>query len=135
MPGAACNIRDELQKHGQAIGAANQKKADVKVACGLFRRYLATEAKMIEMLEADGASCGAPAQVIQQVRNSHAKARQIRKQVCDAAQRGPYQYDAPPIDDDKRRPFRLSRTSARAVAYAAQRALIDSPGARNRSAA
>jgi hypothetical protein len=88
---ALLNIRDELQKHGQAISSANQKKADVKVACSLFRKYIATEAKMLRMLEADGASCGAPPQVIQQVRGSHAKAQQIGKQVCDAAARGPAQ--------------------------------------------
>ena len=86
---ALLNVRDELQKHGKAIEAANQKKADVKVACGLFRKYIATEAKMIKMLEADGASCGAGPQVVQQVRSGHAKAQQIQKQVCDAAARGP----------------------------------------------
>ena len=88
---ALLNIREELQKHGQSIQAANEKKADVKVACSLFRRYIATEAKMIKMLEVDGPSCGAPAQVLQQVRGSHAKAQQIGKQVCDAAARGPAQ--------------------------------------------
>ena len=36
-------------------------------------------------------SAGAPAQVVQQVRGSHAKAQQIAKQVCDAAERGPAQ--------------------------------------------
>jgi hypothetical protein len=82
-------IRDELQKHGMAISTANEKKADVKIACGLFRKYLATEMKMIKMLEADGPGCGAPAQVIQQVRASHAKAAQIGKSVCEAAARGP----------------------------------------------
>ena len=51
---ALLEIRDELQKHGEAISTANQKKADVKVACGLFRKYIATEAKMIKMLEVDG---------------------------------------------------------------------------------
>jgi hypothetical protein len=84
-------IRDELQKHGMAIEAANSKKADVKVACNLFRRYTGAEAKMIQMLEKDGASCGAPPSVIQQVRGSHAKAMQVQKQVCDAAARGPAQ--------------------------------------------
>ena len=88
---ALLNIRDELHKHGEAISSANQKKADVKVACGLFRRYLATEAKMLKMLEVDGPSCGAPAQVLQQVRGQHAKAQKIGKQVCDAAARGPAQ--------------------------------------------
>ena len=82
-------IRDELQKHGMAISTANDKKADVKVACNLFRNYLATEAKMIKMLETDGPSCGAGPEVVQQVRGSHAKAQQIGKQVCDAAARGP----------------------------------------------
>jgi hypothetical protein len=110
-PPAQCQelltLRDELQKHGAAIETANQKKADVQIACRLFRRYIATEAKMLKMLDTDGSSCGVPAQVNQQVRGSHAKAQQIGKQVCDAAQRGPYQYDAPPIDDDERRPFRL----------------------------
>ena len=89
---ALTTTRDELQKHGAAIQAANKKKADVRVACRLFRSYIATEAKMLKLLEADGASCGAGPQVIQQVRNSHAKAQQIGKQVCDAAQRPPYQY-------------------------------------------
>jgi hypothetical protein len=91
-------IRDELQKHGQAISTANTKKADVKVACGLFRRYIATEAKMIKMLEVDGASCGAPAHIVEQVRGSHAKAQQIGKQVCDAARR-PFRPDPPVMDD------------------------------------
>jgi hypothetical protein len=86
---ALLTVREELQKRGEAIQAANQKKADVKVACGLFRNYIATEAKMLKLLEADGATCGVPAQVAQQVRGSHAKAQQLGKQVCDAAARGP----------------------------------------------
>jgi hypothetical protein len=84
-------IRDELQKHGEAISVANEKKADVKIACRLFKSYIAAEAKMLKMLEADGPSCGVPASVNQQVRGSHAKAQQIGKQVCDAAARGPAQ--------------------------------------------
>ena len=68
----------------------------MKVACGLFRRYLVAEAKMIKMLEADGASCGAGPQVVQQVRGSHAKAQQIGKQVCDAATT----VVDPPVMDD-----------------------------------
>ena len=82
-------MRDELQKHGAAIGEANDKKADVKIACGLFRTYIATEAKMLKALETNGSLCGVPAEAVQQVRGSHAKAKQIGKQVCDAAARGP----------------------------------------------
>jgi hypothetical protein len=82
---ALLTVRDELQKHGTAIEAANSKKADVKVACRLFRTYIATEAKMLRMLETDGVACGAGPQIVQQVRGSHAKAQQLGKQVCDAA--------------------------------------------------
>ena len=106
-------IRDELQKDGQAISTVNSKGADVKIACRLFRKYLATEGKLIKMLEADGASCGAPAQVLQQVRDSHIKARRIGQQVCDAAARGslrgmPTLYDAlnpSPPPSEVQRPF------------------------------
>lgn len=89
-------VRDELQKHGQAIEAANQKRADVKVACGLFRRYIATEARMLKMLEADGASCGAAASGHPAGSRQPRQGQQIGKQVCHAAQRGP----APPVMDD-----------------------------------
>lgn len=106
---ALLNTRDELQKHGQAIEAANKKRADVKLACRLFRTYIATEAKMLRMLEADGASCGAQLPILQQVRDNHAKSQQVGKQVCDAAARQPFRYDAPvpPIDEDTIWPFRL----------------------------
>jgi hypothetical protein len=92
-PPAQCQqllvLRDELQKHGAAISEANDKKADVKIACRLFRNYIATEAKMLKLLDTSGPSCGVPKEVNQQVRGSHAKAQQLGKQVCDAAARGP----------------------------------------------
>ena len=57
-------LRDELQKHGAAITAANDKKADVRIACRLFRTYIATEGKMLRALETNGASCGVSAEVV-----------------------------------------------------------------------
>ena len=92
------SIRNSLQKHGQAIEAANERKADVKLACRLFRNYLATEARMIKALDTNGPSCGVPPQINQQVRQSHATAQKIGKQVCDAAARGPAQT-APSLSD------------------------------------
>jgi len=112
-PPAQCQelltMRDELLKHSAAIEAANQKKADVKAACQLFRTYIATEAKMLKLLDANGPSCGVPEQVNQQVRGSHAKAQQVGKQVCDAAARRPFRHDPPLFfDDDELTPFRLN---------------------------
>jgi hypothetical protein len=102
-------LRDELQKHGTAISAANEKGADVKVACRLFRSYIVTEYRLLQAMDAHGGSCGVPKEIYQQVRSSHAKAQQIGKQVCDAAARGsapsrPTLYDrfdnAPPATND-----------------------------------
>jgi hypothetical protein len=111
-PPAQCQqllaLREELQKHGAAISAANDKKADVRIACGLFRTYLATEAKMLKLLDSSGPSCGVPKEVNQRVRDTHAKAQQIGKQVCDAARGPQYWYD-PPLDDDTIRPFKLGQ--------------------------
>lgn len=80
MP-AACRallaVRDELQKHGQAIEAANKKRPDAVVACLLFRRYIGAEAKMLKAIDEIGQSCGVPAHVGAQIRASHAKAQQI----------------------------------------------------------
>jgi hypothetical protein len=99
-------IRDELQKHGEVISAANYRKADVKIACRLFRTYIATEAKMIQMLDADGPSCGVPLSINEQVRGSHAKALQIGKQVCDAAEPQPVFDDPSSSFDDPQPPFK-----------------------------
>ena len=78
-------MREQVQKHGQAINNANKHKADVRLACRLFRTYLAAEANMLKALDTDGAGCGVPAEINQQVKASHAKASQIGVQVCEAA--------------------------------------------------
>src|SRR5215510_5421182 len=75
-------LRDETQKHGFAIQNAKQHKAHVHEACRLFRSYLSAEAKFIKSLEENGRACGMPPNRINQVKESHAKASQVGKQVC-----------------------------------------------------
>ena len=82
-------LRDETHKHGTAIQKANEKKANVQDACKLFKAYLAAEAKFIKGLEENSRTCGVPGEVIKQVKESHAKAGQVGKQVCEAAAQGP----------------------------------------------
>jgi hypothetical protein len=92
-PPPACRdllaLRDETHKHGTAIQKANEKKATVQEACKLFKTYLAAEAKFIKGLEDNSRTCGVPPDVIKQVKESHSKAGQVGKQVCDAAAQGP----------------------------------------------
>ena len=88
-PPPACRellaLRDETQKHGTAIQKANEKKANVQDACKLFKSYLAAEAKFIKGLEDNTRTCGVPPDAIKQAKDSHAKAGQVGKQVCEAA--------------------------------------------------
>jgi hypothetical protein len=92
-PPPACQqllaMRDEVQKGGLAIQKANQRKAPLPEACKLFKAYLGAEAKFMKSLEENARTCGAPPEVIKQVKESHAKASQIGKEVCEAAAQGP----------------------------------------------
>jgi hypothetical protein len=101
-PPPACqqllNTRDEAQKHGQALQAAGQKKASPEELCKLFKNFLASEIKMIKGLEEHGATCGAPPDVLKQVRANHSRASQVGKQVCEAAAQGP-RPAAPSLSD------------------------------------
>jgi hypothetical protein len=81
-------LRDEVERHGKAIQAANQKKASVQHACKLFKAYLSAESKMLKVIDQSAAACGVPADVPRQMRANHAKASAVGKQVCDAAASG-----------------------------------------------
>ena len=64
VPPPACQrlltLRDEMQKHGQALQAAGQKKAAPNELCKLFKAYLAAGRKMVKGLEEGAATCGVP---------------------------------------------------------------------------
>jgi hypothetical protein len=77
--------------HGHPGG--NKRKASVQEACRLFKSYLSAETKFVNSLEENSQACGVPAEAIKQVREGHAKAGQIGKQVCDATARGPRGYE------------------------------------------
>jgi hypothetical protein len=86
-PPPACQklitYRDETTKHGQALQAAGRKKAPPEEVCKLFKAFLSAEGKMLKGLEENSATCGVPAEVITQVKTSHAKYSQMGKQVCE----------------------------------------------------
>jgi hypothetical protein len=81
-------LRDEYQKNGAALGAAQQRKekVDVVEACKLFKVFLASESKFIQGLTENSTTCGVPAQAIKQFQDGHGKASAVGKQVCEAAE-------------------------------------------------
>jgi hypothetical protein len=93
QPPPACQqliaYRDETAKHGQALQAAGKKKPPPDEACKLFKAFIGAEAKFLRALEQNSATCGVPAEVINQVKLGHNKASETAKHVCDAAAQGP----------------------------------------------
>jgi hypothetical protein len=78
-------LRDDTEKKGKAIQAAGERKAPPQVACGLFNAFVAAETKMIKYATDNSVWCGIPPQVLQQLKQGHVKATEIRTKVCQAA--------------------------------------------------
>ena len=68
QPPPACQqlmtLRDETQKHGQALQAASQKKASAEELCKLFKVFLGAETKMLRGLEEQSTTCGVPPEAV-----------------------------------------------------------------------
>jgi hypothetical protein len=102
QPPPACQklmgLRDEMQKNGQALQAAGQKKAAPDELCKLFNAYLAAGRKMVKGLEEGASVCGVPPELPIQIKAQQAKESQMAKQICEVAARprptGPSLSDA-----------------------------------------
>ncbi len=101
-PPPACQklfaMRDEVQKHGSAIAAANKRHAAVDEACKLFKTFLSVEGKFLKALQENQATCGVPPQILSEAKLGHENASRAGKQVCDLAARGG-QPAAPSLSD------------------------------------
>ena len=78
-------LRDEAAKKAGAIRAASARKAPPDEACKLFNAFSSAEEKMLKYAEDNSVWCGIPPQVIQQIKQSHAKTTEFRTQICQAA--------------------------------------------------
>ena len=78
-------LRDETAKKAAAIRAASARKAPPVEACKLFGAFSAAEEKMLKYAEENSVWCGIPPQIIQQIKQSHAKTAEFRTRICQAA--------------------------------------------------
>jgi hypothetical protein len=78
-------MRNDTEKKAIAIRTANERKADAKVACGLFNAFTAAEGKMLKYAVDNATWCGIPPQVIEQIKKGHAQAMALRGRICQAA--------------------------------------------------
>ncbi len=104
-------IRAQAEKDASGIKAASDRKAPREDVCAAFNKFAGSEAKMVKFLETNQKPCGVPPDAIKQVKSSHARTQQIRKQVCAAgpAPRAPSLSDAlggPILSDEPPKPGR-----------------------------
>ena len=78
-------LRNDAQKKGAAIGAAEKTHPDRKQMCKLLTVFSAAEEKALKFLQANMVWCGVPQQAIASAKEAHAKTIKFREVVCAPA--------------------------------------------------
>jgi hypothetical protein len=78
-------LRLEAEKRGKAVQDAGKRKATPQEACRLFNALMTAEVKFIKYTEENSSWCGIPPQVATQLKQGHAKVKEVRDRVCQAA--------------------------------------------------
>jgi hypothetical protein len=92
-------LRDDAQKKAAAIRAASERKATPKEACGLLNAFSVAEVKLIKYAAENSTWCGIPAEVVTNLKQTHAKTEDLRVRVCRAAAAGPPRPAGPSLSD------------------------------------
>src|SRR5665213_7437 len=93
-------LRDDAQKKASAIQGASKRKPSAREACNLFTTFSNAEAKLVKYAGANAASCGIPPQIIDGMKQQHAKTNGIRTNICNAAAAQQQQRPAGPSLSD-----------------------------------
>lgn len=78
-------LRDDAEKRGQAIKAANERKAPPSEACQLFGAFVAAQSKMLKYASENTVWCGIPPQVVDNLKQSVSRMSEVRNRICQAA--------------------------------------------------
>jgi len=91
-------LRDETEKHANAVMAAQKRKVPLPEACKYLTAFATSEEKLLKYAKANAASCGIPAQLIQQISAGYNNVSQARTKVCQMAA-APQQPAGPSLSD------------------------------------
>jgi len=81
-------LRQEYEKRGKALEAANKRKANVQEACGLFKSLVEAQSKMLKYLKDNKVACNVPDEVMTNLSAGVTKTAAVKTQVCNAAASG-----------------------------------------------
>ena len=90
-------LREDAEKKGLAIKAANERKAPPREACQLFGAFITAQSKMLKYATDNSVWCGIPPQIVENLKQSVAKISEVRTRVCQAA--ASPQPSAPSLSD------------------------------------
>jgi hypothetical protein len=91
-------LREEVQKKGLAAKTAGERKATREEMCKMVQAYSAAEGKWLKFTEAGVASCGIPAEVVTQLKQTHARTELARQNICSSGPAAAMQA-APSLSD------------------------------------
>jgi hypothetical protein len=78
-------LRDDAQKKGAALGAAQKNHVDRQEMCKLITAFSAAEGKAALFLEKNRTWCGVPDQAVTSAKEMHVKTEHFREVVCAPA--------------------------------------------------
>jgi hypothetical protein len=78
-------LRNDAQKKGMAIGAAEKRHTDRKEMCTLVSRFSVAEEAALKYLEQNKTWCGIPDIAITSAKATHEKTLKFREAVCSLA--------------------------------------------------
>ena len=79
-------LREETERRGKLIQAANKRRAPPSEACKLIGEYSQSEYKMLRFMEVNERKCGIPEQIASQVKTNHKGTEALLQKVCALAQ-------------------------------------------------
>jgi hypothetical protein len=82
-------IRKAAEEGAAAIRNAGQRKAPREEVCGLFKNFVAKEARLVRFLADNKTACGVPPQAIAGAKANHVKTVALTKTVCSGGPSGP----------------------------------------------
>jgi hypothetical protein len=78
-------LRDDTERHGQAVMAAQKAKVPLPEACKLLTAFAVSQDKMLAYAKKNQTACGIPPEIVQQITKGHANVAQARTKVCAMA--------------------------------------------------
>ena len=93
-------LRQEAEKRGHMLKEASDKRQGPDVACKLINNFIQAEIKMMKYVETNGARCGIPPQISEQLKKGHKSSEAMQEKICNAAAQAKNQVPAGPSLSD-----------------------------------